>query len=124
VCKFEVQEHHDSGLGIETGQRYYSNPYRNAHVVAEQVEKPERSYKRERHCQEDDRCLDKRLCVEINEDKDNEQGERDNDLQPFMGLHEVFVFSTPFETISRRYFKGSDLLLGIINIAAHIPAGK
>ena len=50
----EIEQHDDAGLGIETRKGDESNPNRGAHVVAEQPEQPERTHKRERHCQEHD----------------------------------------------------------------------
>ena len=37
----EIEQHHDAGLGIEAGERDQTDPDCDAHIVAEQVEKPE-----------------------------------------------------------------------------------
>ena len=43
MSQFKVKEHYDAGFGIEAGQCYYADPYCDAHVVAEQIQQPERS---------------------------------------------------------------------------------
>ena len=50
----EVEQHDDAGLGIESGERDESDPDGDAHVVAEQVEEPERADQRERHGEQHD----------------------------------------------------------------------
>ncbi len=59
----EVEQHHDAGLGIEAGERDEADPHGDAHVVAEQVEQPERADQRERHRQQHDERLRDAICV-------------------------------------------------------------
>src|SRR5439155_18753336 len=47
--EIEVEQHHDPGFGVETGESDQSDPHRDRHVVTEQPEEPERADERERH---------------------------------------------------------------------------
>ena len=39
----EIEQHDDTGLGVESSKRDESNPNGDAHIVAEDVKKPERA---------------------------------------------------------------------------------
>ena len=40
----EIEVHHDARFGVEAGERDEADPHGDAHVVAEQVEEPERPH--------------------------------------------------------------------------------
>ena len=39
----KIEQHHHSSLGVDSGEGDESNPDRDAHVVTEQPEEPERA---------------------------------------------------------------------------------
>ena len=77
----EVEQHHDAGFGIETRQRDESDPDGDAHVVAEQVEEPERADQRKRHGEQDDRRSRDGTRVKVEQHENDQQRERDHELR-------------------------------------------
>ena len=57
VGEVEIEQHEDAGLGVHAHQRDQPHPHADAHVVAEQVQQPDRADGRERHRQQDDQRL-------------------------------------------------------------------
>ena len=51
----QIKEHDHSGLGIKAGKSDQANPDRDAHVVMEEVQHPERPHQREGYRQKDDK---------------------------------------------------------------------
>ena len=51
-------------LGIKTGQGYYAYPYRNAHIVPQEVQQPEGPHERKGHGKQHDARLDDRFCIQ------------------------------------------------------------
>src|SRR5438105_4349387 len=53
----EVQQHDDAGFGVEAGESNEANPDGDTHVIAEEVEKPERADQREGDGEKNDGCF-------------------------------------------------------------------
>jgi len=41
IGKLKIEEHNNACFRIETGKRYDTHPYRNAHVVVQKIQEPE-----------------------------------------------------------------------------------
>src|SRR5206468_6494226 len=100
VGQIEVEEHDDAGFGVKTGQGDEADPNGHAEVVVEKVENPERSNQGERHGHENDGGLHQRTRVEINDEEDDEQGQRHDNHQALLGAEHVFVFPAPKDVVA------------------------
>ena len=69
VRQRQIEQHHDARLRVQAGERDDADPDRDADVVVEEIEKPDRADERERHRQHHDERFDERLRVEVEERK-------------------------------------------------------
>ena len=93
----------------------------DAEVVAQEIEEPDGPQQGEGHGQHDDAHLDERAGVQIEKQKDQDQGDGDDNLQPLIGGLHVFELAAPEEGVARRHLQaGGDGLLGLLDIGAHV----
>src|ERR1035437_7715260 len=95
VSKIQIQEHENSRFRIDAKERDNAHPYRNAHVVSEQIDKPDGAYCREWHGKGDDEGFHHRPGVEV------QQQENHSD-QPFFHSLCRFVLSAPCDHVTCR----------------------
>src|SRR5262245_36750526 len=113
----EIKEHDYSGLSVEAGKRDEADPYGNAHVVAEQIEQPESAHQRERDSEQHNRRFERRLRVDVNQDKDDEQCEGNHDFETLFGREEVLKLASPLNITARRIL---DVLTQPLRRGAHV----
>ena len=102
VGEVEVKQHDHTGLGVQSRQGDDANPHRDTHIVAEPPDRRERAHQRKGNGQHHDCGLDGRAGVEVNNQDDEEEGERDNDHEALPGLEHVFVLTAPKNAVARR----------------------
>ena len=76
VGQVEVEQHDDAGLGVQAGQGDDADPDGDAQVVVQQVKDANGADQRERHGEHDDGGLDDRAGVQVDDQQDDQQGER------------------------------------------------
>ena len=102
IREIEIEQHEDPGLGIDPEQGDEPDPDPDAHVVTEEVEQPDRADGGERHCQDDDHGLDRRLGVQIEQQEDQDDGHRQHDLELLPHPQHGLVLAAPAQRVARR----------------------
>src|SRR5262249_9099058 len=117
----EVEQHDDAGFSVESRQSDDANPDGRAEIVAQDVEQPECADERERNCHKDDSGFDSRARVEVDEDKDQEEGERSDEQEPLESALLVFERAGPLNVIARGELHLLANALGsLLDVAANI----
>src|SRR6266436_2499307 len=98
----EIQQHHDASFRVKPGQRDKADPYGHAHVVAEQIEKPERAHQREGHGKKHDTRFHHAPGIQIDEQQNDEQREGDDDFEPLLRALEILELPGPLNVEARR----------------------
>ena len=120
----EIQKHDNPGFGIESRQCDEANPDGDAHVVSQQVEKPERPDEREGDGEQNDRRFYGGAGVQIDQNKDYQEREGNDHAQAMFSAFEVFELPSPLDVIPRRKLDGfADALGGRVYEAFDIIGG-
>ena len=104
IGKIQIEEHEDPGLGIDAEERNQADPDPDTHVVAEQIEKPDRADGGKRHREQDDQGLHHRAGIEIEQDQDEKQGQGDDHRQPLPDPLHGLVLAAPGDGVARGKF--------------------
>ena len=76
VGEVQVQQHKDRGLSVHAEQGDQTHPNRDAHVVAEQIEQPDRTDCGKRNGQKNDEGFYDRAGIEVQQQEHDEECDR------------------------------------------------
>ena len=98
----EIDQHHHAGLGGDAGERDEADRDGDRQVEAEPPHQPQAADQRERHRQHDDQGLGHAAEVEVEQQEDDQHGDRHDDLQPRLGAFEIFELAAPGDVVAGR----------------------
>src|SRR4030042_4476116 len=122
ISKIKAEKHDDPRLCAYPPEGDHSHPCGCAHIVVEEIKKPEGADERKRDGQKYDHGLDDRACVEIDKDKDDQGRERDDEFQSLLSLHQILIFPAPFKPVAVRDFERGELFPSFTAITTDIPS--
>ena len=114
-------ENQHADLGRHASQRDKAHGHGHAHIEAKPVHQPESADQRKWNGEHHHQGCDDVAEVQIEQQKDNKQGEGHDDPQPFIGPLHILELSGPCERIARRQLDSfADQLSGPGDVTADI----
>src|SRR4051812_32202050 len=98
----QIQQHDDAGFGVEAGKGDEAHPYGVAEIVAKDVQEPKRSHQGEWHSQNDNKGFDDRTSVQIEQNADDQQGERKQEQKALERALLIFELTRPLHVVAGR----------------------
>ena len=103
------------------GEGNEADHHRDAEVVAQDIEEPDGPHQGEGLRQEHDQDLGDGLGVDVEDEKDDGQGKRDDNQQALSGRFHVFELAAPEIGVARGHLQFfTDERLSLLDIAAHV----
>ena len=121
VGKIEIEEHEDSGLGINAQQSNDAEPDRNTHVVAQGIHDPDRPHCRKGHGQDDDHGLHRRSSIAVKQEENKRYSNGDDEEQSLADALRRFELATPGDRIARRKLQALQLAFSLLHIVTQWP---
>src|SRR6267142_4481229 len=117
----EIDQHHYAGFGGDAGKRDEADDDGHRKIEAEPPHQPNASDQGEGQREHDDHRVSERAEVEIEQQKDDQQGYRHHDLQTRRRALEILELSAPYDVGARRKLNARlHRLLRVGDVAAEI----